>query len=134
MKWRTALAGALLLSWIALLPLLWRAFATLPSAERLQQSHMVQIPTLQTFGLQVASSAAEVAVLLLLVWPFALRRYLLRLWAAALGTIVYFIATVPLSLTTLQWVHRRWLAAVALVLLAAAVVASIRALVRRAAA
>lgn len=130
-RWRFALAAALLLSWILLLPLLWQAFATVPSAERLQQSHMVRIPTLQTLWLQIGLSALELSVLLAVLWPLASRRYLARLWAAALGSTAYFLFTAPLSLTTLEWVHRRWLAAVALGLLLSALLASAGALLRR---
>lgn len=126
---RYTLPAALLLGWLIMLPLLWRAFTTVPSAERLRESRMVQIPTLETVIQQVGLSAVELGVALLLAWPG--RRALSRLWVAAIGAWAWFLATTPLGLSTVQWVHRRWLAATALLLLAAALGASTLRLVRR---
>ena len=57
------------LSWIVLLPLLWSAVTTLPSAERLEQTRTAAIPTLRTLVMVIALSAAEAAFALLLLWP-----------------------------------------------------------------
>jgi hypothetical protein len=113
---------ALLLSWIVLLPVLWSAFSTVPSAERLSQSHMVEIPTLGTVVMLVGKSAAELVVVLALTLPWWRRRYLTRLWLAAVGAWAWFFASTPMGLTRMAWMHRRWLAGVAAALLVAAVV------------
>lgn len=126
---RFTLPAALVLGWLIMLPLLWRAFTTVPSAERLRESRMVRIPTLDTVIQQAGLSAIELGVALLLTWPG--RFALTRLWIAAIGAWAWFLATAPLGLSTVQWVHRRWLAATALVLLACAIGAVILRLVRR---
>ena len=131
MKWRRALVVLVAASWLITVPLMWRAFSTLPSAERLERSHMVQIPTLQTLLLQVGISFLEMAVVVAVLWPGYARAWLLRLWFAALGTTFYFLLTPPLGLTTLQWVHRRWLAALSAGLLITALTASMLALGQR---
>jgi len=117
---RLLLWALLAASWLVLLPLLWSAFATLPSAERLAESHMAEIPTLATLGWTVLRSALEAGAVLMLLWPWWERGFLLRLWAAALGALSWFLATTPLSVTRLWWVHRRWLAVLMLGLLMAA--------------
>jgi hypothetical protein len=127
---RLALWVALLLSWLILLPMLWTAFSTVPSAERLAQSRMVRIPTLQTVGLLVLQSAVEVGVLLALLFPWRPRFYLARLWIAAFAVVAWFIATTPLGLTRMSWIHRRWLAAVGVALLFWAAIATMARIVR----
>lgn len=126
---RHALPALLLLSWAVAVFMMWRGLTTVPSAERLAESHMVRIPTLNTFLLQVGIGVAELGVLIALTWPG--RAALSRLWAAALGTWAWFFATTPLGINTVQWAHRRWLAAVALWLLLTALILTSRALLRR---
>lgn len=46
-----------------------------------------------------------------LAWP-ATRRYATRLFVALIALAGWFFATAPLTLTGVEWVHRRWLAAV----------------------
>lgn len=128
---RLAFWIALVVSWLVQLPLLWAAFTTVPSAERLSRSHMIEIPTFGTVASTVAQSAVELAVVLALLFPWRPRGYLARLWLAAVGVWVWFIATTPLSLTRVAWVHRRWLAAVGAVLLLAAALATVAGLYRR---
>ena len=111
----------LVASWLVLLPLLWNAFSTLPTAERLEQSHMARIPTLQALGLIVARSAAELAAVLALTWPAA-RLFASRLALAALGLAVWFLYSMPLGLSRMEWLHRRWLALLVVLLLAGALV------------
>jgi hypothetical protein len=107
----------------------WSAFATLPSPERLQESRLTPIPSLATVRNLVLRSAAELTALILLLWPAA-RFYLLRVSAAVLALVAWFIATVPLSVTSLAWVHRRWLAAL-IVALGAVLIAGVTARVAR---
>jgi hypothetical protein len=110
----------LLLSWVVMLPALWRAFSTVPTPERLGQSRMIEIPTLETVAMIAVQSAIELSVALALLFPWRPRRYLARLWIAAVALGIWFIASTPLSLTHVAWVHRRWLAAVDGALLLAA--------------
>lgn len=126
---RYALPALLLLSWVVAVAMMWRGLTTIPSAERLAESHMVRIPTPGSFMLQVGVSIVELAVLIALTWPG--RAPVARLWAAALGTLAWFFATTPLGINTVQWAHRRWLAGVALWLLLTAVILTARALLRR---
>jgi hypothetical protein len=109
--WRLALWCLLIVGWLVMLPQLWAAFATVPSAERLEQARLVPIPTLQTVALLVARSASEMAVVLGLLWPWRARHYLVRILGAAALLAAWFVLTTPLSLSAVAWVHRRWLAA-----------------------
>ena len=115
---------ALIAGWLVLLPFLWQGFAEVPSAERLEQRHTVGIPTLATLGWTIAKSALELTAVLALAWPAA-RLYATRLWLAALGLAVWFVWSTPLGITTLEWMHRRWLAGMVVVLVGAAVVAAV---------
>lgn len=121
---RWSLWLALLGSWLVLLPLLWLAFATVPSPDRLERSHMAAIPTLATLAWTAGRSLLELGALLALLWPRA-RLYLTRLWLAALGASAWFVASAPLSLNRLAWTHRRWLALVAAALLLSALAAAL---------
>lgn len=102
--------------------MLWTAFSTIPSAERLAQSRMVEIPTLRTVAVLLVQSAVEAGLLLALLVPWRPRRYLARLWLAAFAIWVWFLATTPLGLTRMAWIHRRWLAGVGAALLVAATI------------
>ena len=122
---------ALILSWLVMLLYAWSAFATFPSAERLERSHMTSIPTLATVGWLVVRSALEMSVLLALLWPWSRRLYALRTATAALLLPVYFLMTAPLTLTMVEWVHRRWLAGVELALIAVLIGSAIAAATAR---
>lgn len=117
MRWRLGIWIGLILGWLVMLLYLWSGFATFPSAERLEQSRMTAIPTLRTVATLAARSAAELGVVLALLWPQWSRFWASRLLAAALLLAGWFIATTPLTLSTVDWVHRRWIAATAAVLL-----------------
>lgn len=121
---------ALAVSWVILLPLLWSAVSTLPSAERLEQTRTVPIPTLASFLRVMAVSAAELAAALLVIWPGWHRAYTARLFAGAMMLGVWFVMSVPMSLTRLEWVHRRWLALLAFALFAAGVYRLVRRLMQ----
>lgn len=112
---RLGVCAGLVLSWLVMLLFAWNAFSTVPSAERLEETRMTQIPTLTSVGMLLLRSGVELALLLVLLWP-ARRLYLTRVAAAVLGLAVWFIATVPLTVTSLAWVHRRWLAALVVAL------------------
>src|SRR5512147_1372909 len=96
--WRLGLWLGLAFSWLLSLPFGWHAFTTVPAAERLSRSHLVAIPTLHTFLLQVGGSALELVVVLAWLWPGRARWWLARQWLAALGLLLYFLATPPLGL------------------------------------
>jgi hypothetical protein len=133
MRWRIALSAVLVLGWLVMLSYLWSAFATLPSAERLEQTRLMPIPTLQGLALLAARSAAELGGVLLLTAPWW-RLYALRLLAAAVLLAAWFFATTPLSLSAMHWVHRRWLAAMIVGLLGCAMIAGATRLLQPAAA
>lgn len=127
---RYTLPILLTLSWGVAVYLMWRGLTTIPSAERLAESRMVQIPTPASFAWELTLSVIELAAAVALTWPG--RHFLARIWVAAIVAWSWFFATAPLGINTVQWAHRRWLAAVALWLLLTAVTATVRALVRRA--
>lgn len=128
---RSVLCIALVISWWVMLYHAWQAFSTLPTPERLEHSRMARIPSLGAVGWLVLRSAGETAVLTALAWP-ARRRYATRLTAAIVLLPVWFITTAPLTLSLMEWVHRRWLAGVWLVLLAALLITVVARGVRRA--
>ena len=72
---------------------------------------MSRIPTIGTLTWLAARSVLELAAMVGLAWPAA-RRYATRLLVALIALAGWFIATAPLTLTGVEWVHRRWLAAV----------------------
>ncbi|HSJ25843.1 MAG TPA: hypothetical protein VK929_14295 [Longimicrobiales bacterium] len=130
--WRTLAWSALILGWLAMLLQLWSAFATFPSAERLEQSRLVAIPTLQSLALLVGRSIVELGVVLALTWPWQARLWITRVCAAAIAVAAWFVATTPLSVSATSWVHRRWLAAMVAGLLLVAAVALLARLTRAA--
>jgi hypothetical protein len=109
--WRVGLWAVLILGWLVMLLYMWQAFATFPSAERLEHSRMMAIPSLQTAALLAARSALELGAVLLLLWPWRAGFYPARALAAAIGLGAWFLVTTPLSISAMSWVHRRWLAA-----------------------
>ncbi|NIQ60061.1 MAG: hypothetical protein GWN02_34605, partial [Gemmatimonadetes bacterium] len=83
--------------------------STVPSAERLQESRLVAIPTPRTFMTAVVFSAMELAVVLAVLWPWRPAYYASRLALASLAVLTWFLMTVPTSmqLSRMDWVHRR---------------------------
>jgi hypothetical protein len=79
---------------------------------------MARIPTLQGLRWVVGKSAAELCAVLVLTWPRA-RGYATRLAVAALGLLAWFLYSTPMSVSRMEWLHRRWLAFGVLLLLAA---------------
>ena len=79
---------------------------------------MARIPTLGAFLVMVARSAIELLGVIVLTWP-RVRLYGRRLAVATAGLLLYFLFSAPLSLTRMEWLHRRWLATVILLLLLA---------------
>jgi hypothetical protein len=116
-RWRLGLWFGLILGWLVMLLYLWAGFATFPSAERLEHSRMMAIPTLRTVALLGVRSMLELAALLVVLWPWWSRFWAARLLTASLLLAGWFLATTPLTLSTMDWVHRRWIAANAAVLL-----------------
>jgi hypothetical protein len=110
---------------------MWQALWTLPSPELLQRERLVDIPTVATFWSMVLASGAELAVLILLLWPRWERGYPYRLLAASLGTFLWIVATAPVGITSLQRVHRQWLLLVVVLCMAAFLVRVLVVLVRR---
>lgn len=119
---RGAFSAVLVVSWLVMLYYAWRAFSTLPSPERLEHSRMARIPTLGAVGWLVLRSGTELVVMTALAWP-ARRRYATRLAFTVVLLPIWFVVTTPLTLTIMEWVHRRWLAGVWLALVCALLVA-----------
>ncbi len=113
---RVAFWAALAISWAVAVWYMWEAMSTVPSAERLQESRLVAIPTPRTFMTAVVFSAMELAVVLAVLWPWRPAYYASRLALASLAVLTWFLMTVPTSmqLSRMDWVHRRWLAFLAL--------------------
>jgi hypothetical protein len=117
---RQLVFGGLVLSWSVMLVRMWSAFWRLPSPELLERQRMVRPPTFASLRWEIAQSAVELVILGVLLWPGWRRFYLLRLLTAGIGTLAWFLLTPPLAITSVQRVHRTWLALVgaSLVLLA----------------
>lgn len=132
---RIALWVILAASWVAAVAFMWDALTTVPSAERLQESKLVVIPTPQTFMTAVVFSGMELAVVLAALWPRRPAFYATRLALTGLALVTWFIMTTPMDLSRMDWVHRRWLAFQVLAVLVALVVLLVyrlgRAVVRR---
>jgi hypothetical protein len=109
MRWRLGLWVGLILGWLVMLLYLWAGFLTFPSAERLEHSRMMAIPTLRTLGMLAGRSALELGGMLVLLWPWWARFWVTRMLAAALLVAAWFIVTTPLTVSTMDWMHRRWL-------------------------
>jgi hypothetical protein len=118
---RQLVLGGLVLSWSVMLVRMWSAFWSVPSPELLERQRMVQPPTFASLRWEIAQSAVELAIIGLFLWPGWRRFYLLRLLAAGTGTLVWFLLTPPLAITSVQRVHRRWLALVGALLVLLAV-------------
>ncbi len=99
----------LIMSWVVAVWYMWDAMTTLPSAERLEETRLVEIPGPRRFFTAAAFSAMELALVLAALWPWRPGWYATRLAVTALGTITWFVTTIPLDLSRMDWVHRRWL-------------------------
>ena len=110
---RLALAALLVLGWLLAVWYMWEAMATLPSAERLETTRLVAIPTIRTFLSAVLFSALELAIVLGLLWPTWPQLYATRVAVAVLALVTWFILTTPMDLSRMDWVHRRWLVGMA---------------------
>jgi hypothetical protein len=122
-RWvRIGFWAALALGWIVAVAYMWDAMATIPSAERLEESKLVVIPTPQTFLTSVIFSGMELAVVLAALWPWRPAYYASRLAVTTLALMAWFVTTTPMDLSRMDWVHRRWLAATTLLVLVALLV------------
>ena len=119
----------LVISWLVMLVLMWREFWTLPSPELLERRREVQPPTMRSLFGSVVRALAELAVLLVLLWPG--RLYRTRVAGTALLLVAWFVFTVPMTISSVEQVHRRWLAAVFLALPVVLLASLAAALVRR---
>jgi hypothetical protein len=122
-RWvRIGFWATLALGWIVAVAYMWDAMATIPSAERLEESKLVVIPTPQTFLTSVIFSGMELAVVLAALWPWRPAYYASRLTVTTLALMAWFVTTTPMDLSRMDWVHRRWLAATTLLVLVALLV------------
>lgn len=125
---RTLLIIGLVLSWIVMLILMRSEFWTLPAPEAVQRERMVRPPTMDSLLTRAGRSAVELLLLTLLLLPG--RAYAVRLALTTVGLILYYVLTTPMAITSVEQVHRRWLAAVAVVLLVATILTLSRAVAR----
>ncbi len=109
----------LVVSWVVMVTFMWDAMTTIPSAERLQQSRLVEIPGPRRFFAAVAFSAMELAVVLAALWPWRPAYYAGRLAIMALAVATWFLITVPPGLSDMDRAHRQWLAFLVLAQVAA---------------
>jgi len=110
-RWaRVAFWAILALSWVVTAAWMWDAMTRVPSAERLEESKLVAIPTLRTFITAAVFSGMELALVLAVLWPWRPAFYASRLGVTALVLITWFIMTTPMDLSRMDWIHRRWLA------------------------
>lgn len=128
--WRWALLGGVLASWPIMVWRMWSAFWTVPSAELLERQRLVELPTMSTFWMEVGVGAVELALVSLLLWPRWRKHYRLRLLAVVAGTAVWFFVTTPLAISSIERVHRQWLALVHVATLLALVLALLAPLAR----
>lgn len=112
----------LALSWVVAVWYMWDAMTTVPSAERLQESRLMEIPGPRRFFTAAAFSAMELGVVLAALWPWRPAYYATRLAVTALAVLTWFITTTPMNLSHMDWVHRRWLAFLVAAQMAALVV------------
>lgn len=99
----------LILSWVVMVAYMWEALTTLPSAERLEESRMAVVPTPRTFAAAAIFSALELGVVLAALWPWRPAYYPVRLALTAMALLTWFVMTIPMGLSQMDWVHRRWL-------------------------
>lgn len=107
---RIAFWALLALSWLVAVAFMWEAMSRVPSAERLEESKLVVIPTPQTFLTAAIFSGMELAIVLAALWPWKPDFYASRLGVTALTLVTWFIMTTPMDLSRMDWIHRRWLA------------------------
>lgn len=112
----------LVASWVVAVALMWEAMTTVPSAERLQETRLVEIPGPRRFFAAAAFSAMELAVVLAALWPWRPAYYGARLAVTGLAVLTWFVTTTPLDLSRMDWIHRRWLAFLVLAMVGALVV------------
>lgn len=101
---------ALVAVWIVAAWYMFDAAATVPSADRLAQDRMVEIPTPSGYIAAVIMSGLELALVLAILWPWRPELYASRLAFAALALITWFIMTTQIDVSRMDWIHRRWLA------------------------
>jgi hypothetical protein len=109
-RWaRVGLWLVIIVSWGVQVTYMWEALTTVPSAERLEETRMAVIPTSRTFFAAVVFSALELTVVLVALWPWRPDYYTARLAGTLLAIVTWFVLTIPMGLSTMDWVHRRWL-------------------------
>jgi len=130
-QWRVAVWAVLAVSWVVMVGYMWDALTTVPSPERLEETRMAVIPTHRTFFAAVIFSALELGVIMAVLWPWRPRLYTARLAVATLAVVTWFTITIPMGLSRMDWVHRRWLFFLILAMLGALVVDLVFRLLRR---
>jgi hypothetical protein len=106
---RISFWALLAVSWMVMVAHMWDALTALPTAERLEETRLTAIPTPRLFFFAVGRSAVEILVTLGVLWPWRPRYYLGRLAGVMVALGIWFFATIPMGLSQMAWVHRRWL-------------------------
>lgn len=128
---RAAFVGAIGVSWIVLVALMWHAFRTVPSAAALSDARHVPPPLPRDFVRHTIESFLQFLLVTVFLWPWWRRFYIWRGLLATFVMMAWFLFTVPLDINNMIWLHRRWEALVILALIVAVMVASISVAVRR---
>jgi hypothetical protein len=121
----------LALTWVVAVAYMWDALTTVPDADRLEESRLAAIPTPRTFFTAAIFSAMELALVLAVLWPGWTSYYASRLAVMALSLVTWFIMTTPMDISRMDWIHRRWLAAMGALIVLALVTLLTHRLVRR---
>lgn len=119
-NFRWIVLAGLVLSWVVMVTVMAAEFRAVPAADVLQRHRMVQPPTAATFGVEVAASALALVFACLVLWPGWARLYRTRLLTTGAALALWFLLTPPLAITSVQRVHRSWLALTGLSLVALA--------------
>ena len=117
-----ALLILLVVTWLIAVGYMWTALVTIPSADRLEQTRMVAIPTPRTVLTAVTFSAMELGVVILALWPRWTGYWATRLAVVLLALVTWFIMTTTMDVSRMDWVHRRWLASTILLIMVALLV------------
>jgi len=131
LAWRWAVLGVVAVAWMVTLVRMWEAFWTLPSAELMERQRPVRPPTMGSLVAGVSRSMAELGFFVLAAWPRWRPAYGLRAAGAGIAALVYFVATVPPAITSVERVQRQWLVGSALLLLFGGVVDAVGAGIER---
>ena len=115
---RLGLWALLIAAWAAAVWLMWAALGAGPSDPRPETSPLAS-PTARTFYAAALFSGLELAVIMGVLWPWRAEYYATRLAVCVMAIATWLVVTSGLDATGLDTVHRQWLVAMLVVLVAA---------------